>query len=128
MEKETRYCKTCKYSNIAGNLAWCFMRKNFMDIKSYCKDWKRMKLTQQNINHKAKKIALSLIELPIEDIDTKINQLTNDLICTMGIKKAKKTRLQIWRELKQIEQNLKIAHTIVRCVGRKLKAEEEKRR
>ena len=87
-----------------------------------------MKLTQYDINHKAKKVALSLIESPIKDIDTRIDQLTDNLICTMGIKKAKKTRLQIWRELKQIEQNLKIAHNVVRCVGRKLKAEEEKRR
>jgi len=87
-----------------------------------------MKLTQANINHKAKKVALSLIESPIKNIDTRIDQLTNDLICTMGMKHAKKTRLQIWRELKQIEQNLKIAHNIVRCVGRKLKAEEDKRK
>ena len=86
-----------------------------------------MKLTQANINRKAKKVALSLIESPIRDIDTRINQLTNNLICTMGIKKAKKTRLQIWRELKQMEQNLKIAHNVVRCVGRKLKAEEKRR-
>jgi len=87
-----------------------------------------MKLTKANINHKAKKVALSLIESPIGDVGSRIGRLTNDLICTMGIKKAKKTRLQIWRELKQIEKNIKVAHNVIRQVGRKLKAEEERLR
>ena len=87
-----------------------------------------MKLTRADINHKAKKIALSLIEFPIEDIEGRVSRLTNDLICVMGIKKAKKTRLQIWRELKQIKENLKAAKRGVAADGRNLKAEEEKRK
>ena len=87
-----------------------------------------MKLNKHDINHKAKKIALSLISQPIGDIDIRIDLLTKNLIYTMGIKKAKKTRLQIWRELKQMEKNLKVAHNVIRQVGRKLKAEEERLR
>lgn len=87
-----------------------------------------MKLTKADINHKARKIAISLIEYPIEDIERRANQLTTDLICTMGMKKARKTRLQIWRELKQIQENLTVAHKIIRVVGQRLKAEEEKRK
>jgi len=87
-----------------------------------------MKLTQANINHKAKKIAMSLVGEPVLGIDAKVDYLTRDLICIMGIKKAKKTRLQIWRELKQMEKNLTVAHNVIRQVGRKLKAEEERRK
>ena len=61
-------------------------------------------------------------------IDAKVDYITKDLICTMGIKKAKKTRLQIWRELKQMDKNLTVAHNVIRQVGRKLKAEEERLR
>lgn len=87
-----------------------------------------MKYSKADIDHKAKKVALALINSPIEDVDDRIDKLTIDLICTMGIKKAKKTRLQIWWELKQIQKNLIVAHNITRHVGRKLKAEEEKQR
>jgi len=87
-----------------------------------------MKLTQANINHKAKKIAIALMSDPVLGIDAKIDYITQDLICTMGIKKAKKTRLQIWRELKQMEKNLTVAHNVIRHVGRKLKAEKEKQK
>lgn len=87
-----------------------------------------MKLTKANINHKAKKITIALISNPVLSIDVKVDYLTKDLICTMGIKNAKKTRLQIWRELKQMDKNLKVAHNVIRQVGRKLKTEEERLR
>ena len=82
-----------------------------------------MKLTKADIKHKAQKIAIALVSRPVDNPGDKVNQLTKDLICTMGIKRANKTRLQIWRELKQIERNLIMAHNITRCVGRKLKEE-----
>ena len=87
-----------------------------------------MRLTKANIDHKAKKIAIALISGPVLSIDAKVDYLTRDLICGMGIKKAKRTRLQIWRELKQMEKNLTVAHNVIRQVGRKLKAEEERLR
>lgn len=87
-----------------------------------------IKLTKADIDHKAKKMALALVSDPVYDIESRIDRLTRDLICTMGIRNAKKTRLQVWRELKQIKENLKTANQVTAAVGRKLRAEGERGR
>lgn len=86
-----------------------------------------MKYTKADIKHKAEKIAMSLIRFPIIDIDYQAVKTTQDLICTMGLKKAKKTRVQITKDLKQLKENIMVAKRVMLKVN-KLLLKEDKRR
>lgn len=89
-----------------------------------------MKLTKANIEHKAKKIALALIQDTIkpESVEDRVHHIVQDLICTMGLKNGKKTRLQITRELKRLTINIVLAKQIALRINKQLQSEIDRRK
>lgn len=87
-----------------------------------------MKYTKADIDHKAEKIAMYLIRFPIKDAEGQAVKITKDLLCTMGLKKAKKTRMQITRDLKQLKENINVAKQVALKVNKLLLAEDKRRK